>query len=80
MRRAKFLVKEAEFDGNSRNPFARGGHVNRYSKWHTIARCDTAKEALQVKHARTSGLFKRGIWYKSQRIDDRISEFLGADA
>lgn len=68
---AKYLVKEAEFVGLSKNPYAKQGRVSKYTKWRTIAKCDTLDEAIKVKHARLTGLFKRGVWYKGQRVDGR---------
>lgn len=70
---AKYLVKEAELIGHSRNPFRRGGVIAKHTAWKTIAKCDTMNEAVKVMHSRTTGLFKRGIWYKGQRVDGRSS-------
>ncbi len=64
-----FIVKEAEFDGLSRNPYRRQGQITRYRRWKTVAKCATLVEAQEALRARIVGLFKRAIWHAGERIE-----------
>jgi hypothetical protein len=66
---AHYLVREAEFEGFSSNPYRRGGSIARFTRWMTIARCPSRQEAHEFLERRTTGLFKRGIWHRGKRLE-----------
>jgi len=68
MSNAKYLVKEREHDGFSRNPYRRGGTITRWTKRKTVARCDTLDEAKKVRTSRLTGVSRREVWFRGKML------------
>ncbi len=70
MKAQYWIVKRREFEGLTRNRFAKGGVLKSYSKWKTIARetCENNAEFTFAQETRKPGLFQVAIYHLGKRI------------